>query len=62
MHVSLKESLKRLRTDYIDLFYIHFWDYTAGIQEVMHALHGLVLSGKVLYLVRPNSLRTQPWK
>ncbi|KAJ3502024.1 hypothetical protein NMY22_g18726 [Coprinellus aureogranulatus] len=50
MQVSVKESLKRLRADYIDLFYIHWWDYTCSIQEVMHALHGLVLSGKVLYL------------
>lgn len=52
MQVSVKGSLKRLRTDYIDLFYLHWWDYSSSIQEIMHALHGLVLSGKVLYLVR----------
>ena len=43
-------SLKRLGTDYIDLYIIHRWDYTVPIEETMSALHDLVKSGKVLYI------------
>lgn len=50
MHVSLRDSFKKLRTDYIDLFYVHWWDYVTSIEEVMDSLHALVESGKVLYL------------
>ncbi|KAH8102188.1 Aldo/keto reductase [Cristinia sonorae] len=50
MHISVEESLKRLRTDYIDLFYVHWWDYTTTVEEVMDGLHNLVVQGKVLYL------------
>ncbi|KAJ2920061.1 hypothetical protein MD484_g294, partial [Candolleomyces efflorescens] len=50
MHISVEESLKKLRTSYIDLFYVHFWDYTTTIREIMHALHALVMARKVLYL------------
>ena len=50
LHVSLEASLKKLQTSYIDLLYIHWWDYTTSIPEVMHALHHTVASGKVLYL------------
>jgi aryl-alcohol dehydrogenase-like predicted oxidoreductase len=49
--LSLRNSLKNLRTDYIDLLYIHFWDWDTSIEEIMGALHNLVLQGKVLYLV-----------
>ena len=52
LHISVKNSLKNLRTDYIDILYVHYWDYTCSVQEVMNGLHALVLSGKVLYLVR----------
>jgi aryl-alcohol dehydrogenase-like predicted oxidoreductase len=51
MRVSLDESLKKLRTDYVDVFYVHWWDYETSIEEVMGRLHNLVASGKVLYLV-----------
>lgn len=47
---SLEESLKRLQTDYIDIFYVHAWDPLTSIPELMHSLHSVVLSGKVLYL------------
>ncbi|KAL0579559.1 putative aryl-alcohol dehydrogenase aad14 [Marasmius crinis-equi] len=50
MHLSVNVSLKKLRTDYIDLFYIHWWDYDTSIEEFMDGLHNLVIQGKVLYL------------
>ncbi|KAK5044664.1 hypothetical protein LTR84_010556 [Exophiala bonariae] len=50
MRVSLEASLKRLQTDYIDLFYVHMWDFTTTIAEVMHNLNDLAAAGKILYL------------
>ncbi|KAI9069422.1 Aldo/keto reductase [Trametes sanguinea] len=50
MKVSLEVSLKRLQTSYIDIFYVHYWDYTTSIPELMHSLNDLVVAGKVLYL------------
>jgi aryl-alcohol dehydrogenase-like predicted oxidoreductase len=50
LKVSVDYSLKHLRTDYIDLLYVHWWDFTTGVEEVMHGLNSLVLAGKVLYL------------
>ncbi|KAL0059402.1 putative aryl-alcohol dehydrogenase aad14 [Marasmius tenuissimus] len=50
MHLSVNASLKKLRTDYIDLLYVHWWDYDTSIKEIMDGLHNLVVSGKVLYL------------
>ncbi|PWY66367.1 Aldo/keto reductase [Aspergillus sclerotioniger CBS 115572] len=50
MRVSVDRSLKKLQTDYIDLLYLHWWDFTTSVEEVMHGLNNLVTSGKVLYL------------
>ncbi|KLO07374.1 Aldo/keto reductase [Schizopora paradoxa] len=50
MHVSVEASLKKLRTNYIDLLYVHWWDYETSVDEVMNGLHNLVTQGKVLYL------------
>ncbi|KAM3072360.1 hypothetical protein ACMFMG_009169 [Clarireedia jacksonii] len=50
LHVSLEASLKKLRTSYIDLLYVHWWDFTCSIPELMQSLNALVLAGKVLYL------------
>jgi aryl-alcohol dehydrogenase-like predicted oxidoreductase len=43
-------SLRRLGTDYIDLYQIHRWDYSTPIEETLEALDDLVRSGKVLYV------------
>ena len=51
MHVSVSNSLKNLRTDYIDILYLHWWDWETSIPEIMNGLHNLVAQGKVLYLV-----------
>jgi aryl-alcohol dehydrogenase-like predicted oxidoreductase len=50
MRTCLEESLKKLQTHYVDLFYLHFWDYTTSIPELMHSLNDLVTAGKVNYL------------
>ena len=47
---SLEASLKKLQTDYIDVLYIHWWDYGTSIEETMQALNDQVRAGKVLYL------------
>ncbi|KAI0789616.1 Aldo/keto reductase [Abortiporus biennis] len=50
LHISVEASLKKLRTDYIDILYLHWWDYDTPVEEVMNSLHNLVASGKVLHL------------
>ncbi|KAL4254914.1 NADP-dependent oxidoreductase domain superfamily protein [Abortiporus biennis] len=50
MHISVEASLKKLRTSYIDILYVHWWDWTCSIEEVMNGLHYFVSHGKVLYL------------
>ncbi|SJL14914.1 probable Aryl-alcohol dehydrogenase [NADP(+)] [Armillaria ostoyae] len=50
LRISVNSSLKKLRTDYIDILYVHWWDYETSIEEVMNSLHDLVVEGKVLYL------------
>ncbi len=47
--LSLEQSLRRLRTDYVDLFWVHVWDRHTPIEETMRALDDVVRSGKVLY-------------
>jgi aryl-alcohol dehydrogenase-like predicted oxidoreductase len=47
---SLENSLRRLQTDYIDLYWMHAWDATTPIEETLRALDDLVASGKVRYL------------
>jgi aryl-alcohol dehydrogenase (NADP+) len=47
---ALHASLRRLKTEYIDLYQIHRWDYEAPVEETLEALNDLVRSGKVLYL------------
>ena len=50
LHVSVRQSLKKLQTDYIDILYVHWWDFTTSIEELMQSLNVLVQQGKVLYL------------
>ncbi|MFJ2043021.1 aldo/keto reductase [Paenibacillus taichungensis] len=47
---EIDKSLKRLETDYVDLYQIHRWDYTTPIEETMEALHDVVKAGKVRYI------------
>jgi aryl-alcohol dehydrogenase-like predicted oxidoreductase len=47
---ALDASLERLHTDYVDLLWVHIWDFLTPIEEVMRALDDQVRAGKVLYL------------
>ncbi|WP_028549670.1 aldo/keto reductase [Paenibacillus sp. UNC451MF] len=47
---EIDKSLKRLGTDYVDLYQIHRWDYNTPIEETMEALHDVVKAGKVRYI------------
>ena len=50
MMQAVEASLKRLRTDYIDLYWVHIWDRITPVEEVMRGLDDLVRQGKVLYV------------
>ncbi|PSK91759.1 aryl-alcohol dehydrogenase-like predicted oxidoreductase [Murinocardiopsis flavida] len=52
--LSLEESLRRLRTDYVDLLWVHTWDEYTPIEETMRALDDAVRAGKVLYVGASN--------
>ncbi len=47
---AVEASLRRLNTDYIDLYQIHMWDFSTPLEETLSTLDGLVRSGKVRYL------------
>ena len=47
---ALEASLKRLQTDYIDLYWVHIWDGITPVEEVMRGLDDIVRAGKVLYV------------
>nr|WP_285842728.1 aldo/keto reductase [Metabacillus litoralis] len=47
---EINKSLKRLGTDYVDLYIIHRWDYNTPIEETMEALHDVVKAGKARYI------------
>jgi aryl-alcohol dehydrogenase-like predicted oxidoreductase len=50
IHAQLHESLRRLQTDYVDLYWMHAWDRFTPIEETMRTLDDLVSSGKVRYI------------
>ena len=47
---SVEDSLKRMNTDYIDLYYLHMWDFRTPIDEILRAFDDLVRAGKILYV------------
>ena len=47
---SIDASLRRLKTDYVDLYQIHRWDYYTPVEETLEALHDVVKAGKALYI------------
>ena len=47
---EIDNSLRRLGTDYVDLYQIHRWDYTVPIEETLEALHDVVKAGKARYI------------
>jgi aryl-alcohol dehydrogenase-like predicted oxidoreductase len=46
---SVEASLKRLKTEYIDLYWLHVWDFTTPVEEIMRGFDDLVRAGKILY-------------
>jgi aryl-alcohol dehydrogenase-like predicted oxidoreductase len=50
MRQSVEASLRRLRTDYLDVLWVHAWDYLTPVEEVMRGLDDLVTAGKVNYV------------
>ncbi len=49
MMQAVEASLKRLKTDYIDLYWLHVWDFLTPVEEIMRAFDDLVRQGKILY-------------
>ncbi|WP_030908562.1 aldo/keto reductase [Streptomyces sp. NRRL F-5126] len=54
LFASVEASLRRLNTDYIDLLYLHVWDFTTPVEEILRAMDDLVRQGKVLYVAMSN--------
>jgi aryl-alcohol dehydrogenase-like predicted oxidoreductase len=52
---ALESSLRRLRTDYIDLYWLHAWDTITPVEEVMRALDAQVRAGKIRYIGLSNT-------
>jgi aryl-alcohol dehydrogenase-like predicted oxidoreductase len=46
---SVETSLRNLNTDYIDLYYLHMWDFTTPVEEVLRGFEDLISSGKILH-------------
>jgi aryl-alcohol dehydrogenase-like predicted oxidoreductase len=54
---EIDNSLRRLGTDYVDLYQIHRWDHRTPIEETMEALHDVVKAGKALHIGRRDGAR-----
>ncbi|GAB3487232.1 aldo/keto reductase [Amycolatopsis cihanbeyliensis] len=52
---SVETSLRQLNTDYIDLLFLHVWDFTTPVEEILRGLDDLVRQGKVLYVAMSNA-------
>ncbi|WP_103354669.1 aldo/keto reductase [Amycolatopsis sp. CA-128772] len=55
LFASVESSLRRLDTDYLDLLYLHVWDFTTPVEEILRGLDDLVRRGKVLYVAMSNA-------
>ena len=55
VHTALNASLKRLKTDYIDLYWVHVWDSVTPAEELLETMAALVRSGKIRYWGMSNS-------
>lgn len=55
LFASVETSLRRLRTDYLDLLYLHLWDATTPVEEILRGMDDLVRQGKVLYVAISNA-------
>jgi len=51
---GVEDSLRKLKTDYIDLLFVHFWEFRTPIEELMRGLDDVIASGKVLYIAASN--------
>ena len=54
LFASVEASLRQLNTDYIDLLFLHVWDFTTPVEEILRGMDDLVRSGKVLYVAMSN--------
>ncbi|MEI5102715.1 aldo/keto reductase [Streptomyces sp. PmtG] len=54
LFASVESSLRRLNTDYIDVLYLHVWDDTTPVEEILRGMDDLVRQGKVLYVAVSN--------
>ncbi|MCU1639899.1 MAG: aldo/keto reductase [Nocardia sp.] len=55
LFASVEASLRQLNTDYIDLFYLHVWDFTTPVEEILRGMDDLVRQGKILYVAISNA-------
>ncbi|MGC0416137.1 aldo/keto reductase [Embleya sp. AB8] len=55
LFASVEASLRRLQTDYLDLLYLHVWDFTTPVEEILRGMDDLVRQGKVLYVAISNA-------
>ncbi|GIK07176.1 hypothetical protein Aspvir_002832 [Aspergillus viridinutans] len=62
LHISVTHSLRKLQTDYIDLLYVHWWDFTTSVEEVMHGLNALQTNAYArAHGLRPFSVYQGKW-
>ncbi len=54
LFASVEASLRQLNTDYVDLLYLHVWDFTTPVEEILRGMDDLVRHGKVLYVAMSN--------
>lgn len=55
LFASVETSLRQLNTDYIDLLFLHVWDFTTPVEEILRGMDDLVRHGKVLYVAMSNA-------